>query len=486
MSGKKLPSIRINAMLNSIRTIMSIIFPMITYPYVTRILQADTLGKVNFSSSLIGYFSLVAVLGLTSYAAREGVQYRDDKRKLNNFCHELLTLNLCTTILAYIILVIVIKISPKLHEYIFLLIIYSATILFSTLGMEWLYTLHEDYVYITIRSLIIQMVSLILMFVFVKNKQDYYIYAAINVMASVGANIFNFFHARKYIKFKLIFNWKIFKHLKYSIVFFSSSIASSIYANIDVTMLGFACSDYNVGIYSAAVKIYTMIKSVLTSVTSVMMPRLTYYKSHNMNEEFNSLVSHLFKIMITFLLPVVVGLNMVAEEIIVVFCGVGFEEAKYALSILSFAIFFSMFATIVNGCILLPNKKEKKVLVTTITAAIVNFFSNLVAIPFLQQNGAAITTVLAEGVVLIVGWCYARKLVRLEKMHSILTSSIVGCVFMIILCAGINQWVSNAIISLVIKTVSCVLIYFVVCLISKNQIIVTYTKMVLNRIRHQK
>lgn len=484
--GGKLPSIRLNALLNSMRTIMSIIFPMITYPYVTRILQAENLGKVNFSSSFIGYFSLIAVLGLTNYAGREGVQYRGDQRRLNKFCNELLTLNVCTTILAYVILTIVITISPKLHEYIILLVIYSATILFSTFGMEWLYTLHEDYAYITIRSLIFQAISLILMFVFVKEKQDYYIYAAINVLASVGGNIFNFFYARKYIKFKFVFNWKIFTHLKYSIVFFSSSIASSIYSNIDMTMLGLVCSDYNVGIYSAAVKIYTLVKSVLTSVTSVMMPRLTYYKSHGMDREFNSLISHVFKIMITFLIPIVVGINIVAEEIMIVFCGRGFLEAKYALSILSFAIFFSIFATIVNGCILLPNKQEKKVLVTTISAAVVNFSANLIAIPLFKQNGAAITTVLAEGVVLIIGWCYAKKLVTLEKMNKEIISSVVGCVLMIILYVGIEKTVSNMIISLIIKVVTCAFTYLIILFVLKNEIVITYTKIVLDKVGSNK
>ena len=94
----KLPNIQFNGILNSVRAVMSILFPLITYPYATRVLQAENLGKVNFSSSFIGYFSLIAVLGLTSYAGREGVQYRNDKNKLNAFCNELLTLNFCTTI----------------------------------------------------------------------------------------------------------------------------------------------------------------------------------------------------------------------------------------------------------------------------------------------------------------------------------------------------------------------------------------------------
>lgn len=219
MLNQKMPNIRINAMLNSIRSIMSIIFPLITYPYVTRVLQAENLGKVNFASSTLSYFSLIAVLGLTSYAAREGAGLRNNKENINNFCTELLTLNLCTTIFAYGIFGVVLIFSPSLHPYTGLLIIYSLTIIFSTLGMEWVYTIYEDYFYITVRSIVMQIVSVVLMFIFVQDIDDFYYYAAINVFASVGGNIFNFFHVRKYIKLKLKFNKNIFKHLKYSIVF---------------------------------------------------------------------------------------------------------------------------------------------------------------------------------------------------------------------------------------------------------------------------
>ena len=139
--NKKLPSVKKNALLNSIRSILSIAFPLITYPYVTRILQADNLGKVNFASSTMSYFSLIAVLGLTSYAGREGIKYRDNQKKLNEFCSELLTLNICTTIFAYIALGGVILIFPSFQTYMGLLGIYSITILFSTFGMEWIYTI---------------------------------------------------------------------------------------------------------------------------------------------------------------------------------------------------------------------------------------------------------------------------------------------------------------------------------------------------------
>lgn len=471
--NKKLPSVKKNALLNSIRSILSIAFPLITYPYVTRILQADNLGKVNFASSTMSYFSLIAVLGLTSYAGREGIKYRDNQKKLNEFCSELLTLNICTTIFAYIALGGVILIFPSFQTYMGLLGIYSITILFSTFGMEWIYTIYEDYTYITIRSIIFQVVSIPLMFILVRNKNDFYLYAGINVFASVGSNIFNMIHSRKYISPKIIINKKIFQHLKSSLVFFANSIASSIYSNIDTTMLGMMCTDYNVGIYAVSVKIYTMVKSILVAIMTVTTPRLTYYRFNNLYDEFNAMTSKLVKTMITFLFPVVVGINLTANEIILVISGKGYIESVTSLRILSFAIFASIFACITSN-ILVACKKEKLVLRGTVMAALTNLGINIFVIPVFKQNGAAFTTVLAELVVFLFGFYNSRKDVKLEKLCKVIVSSVVGCLTMVVIAMAIEHISNIVLVKLVLKLIMCAMTYFGICFMMKNQIVLEY------------
>lgn len=471
--NKKLPSVKKNALLNSIRSILSIAFPLITYPYVTRILQADNLGKVNFASSTMSYFSLIAVLGLTSYAGREGIKYRDNQKKLNEFCSELLTLNICTTIFAYIALGGVILIFPSFQTYMGLLGIYSITILFSTFGMEWIYTIYEDYTYITIRSIIFQVVSIPLMFILVRNKNDFYLYAGINVFASVGSNIFNMIHSRKYISPKIIINKKIFQHLKSSLVFFANSIASSIYSNIDTTMLGMMCTDYNVGIYAVSVKIYTMVKSILVAIMTVTTPRLTYYRFNNLYDEFNAMTSKLVKTMITFLFPVVVGINLTANEIILVISGKGYIDSVTSLRILSFAIFASIFACITSN-ILIACKKEKLVLRGTVMAALTNLGINIFVIPIFKQNGAAFTTVLAELVVFLFGFYNSRKDVKLENLCKVIVSSLGGCLAMAVIAMAIEHITNIVLVKLILKLILCVITYFGICFMMKNQIVLEY------------
>ncbi len=479
----------INAVLNSIRTIMTVIFPLITYPYVTRVLQPENIGKLNFASSFIGYFSLIAVLGITIYASREGVQYRDDREKFSRFASQIFTLNLITTVISYCLLTICILLIPKLHEYTVALVIYSFTIIFSTLGMEWIYNVYEDYVHITVRSIVMQAISMILLFVLVRDAKDLYIYASLNVLASVGGNIWNYFRAKKYFYYTISNKKEIFLHLKPSLIFFSSSLAASIYSNIDTTMLGFFKDDWTVGIYSAAVKFYGILKTLILAITNVAIPRLTYYKSQGDEEAFNKLLSKIIKIVVTLLIPMVIGLIIVSEDMVVVLCGEDYLASGRVLQLLSIAILVSIFATIVNGCILIPSRLEKIALRGTVTAAIVNAVLNLPMIPWLGEKGAAITTIIAEASVFIIGWWYARKLVKLEDMKKTVIISIVASLLMFIPSVIIANFVTNsALLRMCLTIGSCVVLYFIISLLCRNEVILEGLKIVKGKLRrnHEK
>ena len=161
---KKYKSVGINALLNAIRTGLSILFPLITYPYAFRILHAENIGKVNFASSIVSYFSLIAALGFSSYSVREGAKIREDSDKINKFASQIFSLNIMSTLVAYLILLICIVTVPKFHGYMLLIVICSITIVFKTLSMDWINTIYEDYVFITIRTIIAQLIIFILLF----------------------------------------------------------------------------------------------------------------------------------------------------------------------------------------------------------------------------------------------------------------------------------------------------------------------------------
>lgn len=185
-------SLKKNGVFNAIKTLMSVLFPLITFPYASRILGPSGIGKVNFASSIVSYFLMLAMLGISNYGIREAGRYRNDKEKLSKFVKEILSINLISSVIAYTFLFASIYLVPAFFEYRKLIIISSASILFTVVGVEWLFYAMEDLVSVSIRSFIFQILSLVLLFVFVRTSEDYINYALIGVVSSVGSNILSF------------------------------------------------------------------------------------------------------------------------------------------------------------------------------------------------------------------------------------------------------------------------------------------------------
>lgn len=269
-------SLKKNAFFNIIRTVMGIVYPLMTFPYASRILHSEGLGRVEFANSIITYFLMIANLGIASYASRELAQIRDDVKARNKLAKEMLFLNFISTTVSYALLIIVVCFIKSLYEYRVLLVVCSGKIMFTVIGVEWLYTAFEDYDYITVRSMIFQVLSIILLFIFVRNERDYVEYAAIGVFSSVGSNICNFIHSRKYLDFFTKIKLELCKHLKSVFIFFGMGLAGYLYTALDITMLGFLTDDAMVGYYSAANKINRLVLTVITAISAVISPHISY------------------------------------------------------------------------------------------------------------------------------------------------------------------------------------------------------------------
>ncbi len=338
-------SIKLNAIINSIKVAMSIIFPIITFPYASRVLGADNIGKVQFGASIIEYLSLIAALGISTYATREGAIIRNDKEKLQKFASQIFTINIITTAITYIIMVFMLLLPTKLENYRYLILIQSLSILFTTIGVDWIYNIYEDYAYITKKSIITHIISMALLFLFVRKSEDYYIYALISVIAGGSVNIFNFIHAKKYCKLKLTKKPHIKEHIKSMFILFSNTLAIKIYVNSDVIILGMMTSDLNVGLYAVSVKVYSIIKQMINAVTSATLPRMSLYANEN-KEKYNRLLETLIKSIITLIIPAIFGIIILSKQIVLLIGGGQYADAATSLQILSIALAFSTIGNI--------------------------------------------------------------------------------------------------------------------------------------------
>lgn len=465
---KKNKSIKINMILNMLKGIMSIIFPLISFPYISKVLGVDNIGKYNFASSIVSYFVLIAGLGITTYAIREGTKYRESISDINIFVNEIFSINIISSLLAYILLVICLISINKLFDYKELIVILSIQIAFQTIGVEWLYSIYEDYLYITIRSFIFQLVSLILMFVLVCDSNSVNLYALITVIASVGSNVMNFVHSKKYsrIKFTCRINWRT--HLKPILILFAMSLTVTLYVNSDTTILGLIKGDNSVGIYSISTKIYTVIKRVLSSILVVSIPRLSLYWGMGKQSDFISTAKDIYQTLLTILMPVILGIILLRKEIILIISTENYLQAATSLILLSFALFFCMGAWFWGQCILIPCKQENIVFKATIVSAIVNIILNIILIPIWAENAAAFTTIVAEGIAFF--WCrhYRKKELEIRFSSQILEKIIIGCIVVFITIFCLSFFKLGIYLKFIVSVIASIILYLLSQIILRN------------------
>lgn len=455
---------------------MSLIFPLITFPYASRILLPEGLGKVNFALSVISYFAIISSLGIENYGIREAAKLRDDKIKLSQFSKEIFLINMISTVAAYILLFVAIVFVPKFQEYKTLLYVTSATILFTTLGMNWLYSAVEDYLYITVRSIVFQILSLVLLFILVKTKDDYVKYATISVISNVGSNILNFIHSRKYITFKTGLAFQIKKHIKPIFVLFAMAIAVKVYTVLDATMLGFMKGDFEVGIYTAATKINKIILSLVTAAMAVMLPRLSYYAKNKDKKKFNAFVYKGFDFLLLISIPCAIGLSILSEPIINLFCGNNYSDTVLPMRIMNPIVVIIGLSGFIGIQIFMPLNKEIWTLYSVLLGAIVNFSLNFILIPKYDVAGAAVATLVAETSVTVVQLILARNIIPLKNIFYLFfkyfANSIVMCI-VVLLCVFFikNQW-----LQLFMGVFAGIIVYSILLLIERNTIFLEILK----------
>ena len=469
---KKEKKIGINAILNVIKTSLSVIFPLITYPYALRILGAEGIGKVTYGSSIISYFALIAMLGVSTYAIREGAKRKKNKEDFNKFANELFTINLIFTVISYILLFLSLVFVEKFKEYKFLLILQSLSIILTTIGLDWINIVYEDFLFITVRSIFSHILTLILLFILVHKPEDYYMYALLTVASNGLTCVTNWFYCKKYVNIHLTFHPNFRKHIKPLLLLFMNAITISIYVNFDMTMLGWIKSDYDVGLYALAVKIYTIIKNIMVAVYAVAIPRLAYYIGNNMNNEYKKLCSDIWSYLSLILIPSGIGLICVAPEITLFMGGEEFVSSALALQILAIALIFSIFGGIVTACMNITLNREKDNLISTSISAVLNCLLNLIFIPVFSLYGAAFTTLISE--IFVFMYCFIKipkkeRYMNFNIINKSIFHAIVGSVIMFIFSYIIRMLVISSILRLVLIIGVCVIIYFITLFILKNE-----------------
>ena len=458
--------------MNAILTMSSFIFPLITFPYVSRILLPVGTGKVAVATSFVSYFTMFAQLGIPTYGIRACAKVRDNKEALTRTAHELLIINIIMTLISYFFFILALLFVPKLQEERTLYFVVSFNIILTSIGMEWLYKALEQYTYITVRSIIFKFIGLVAMFFLVKEQKDYVFYGAITIFAGCASNVFNLINVHKYIGIRPVGNYDLRKHLKAVGIFFAMACATTIYTHLDAVMLGFMATDDDAGYYNSAVRIKSILVSIVTSLGTVLLPRASYYIEQNLITEFRRISKKALGFAFLLATPLTVYFIIFARQGIYFLSGDAYEGAVIPMQIIMPTLLFIGVTNILGIQILVPTGREKVVLYSEIAGAVTDLVLNAILIPRIQSSGAAIGTLVAEAVVLIVQYVALRNEIvdafKSIRYFRIFLAIVVGCI--------VSCWVKilplNSFLLLMISACLFFAAYGIMLLLFKEELVI--------------
>lgn len=476
MSRYKSDSILKNHIFNVVIQIINIIFPLISIPYLTRIFGPNILGKINFANSVVQYFVMIASVGIPLYSIREISKRRENIYEVRKFMKEIVFLQVSFTIISFVMFLVCITKIELFKNDIVIYLLLSLQIISNCFNFNWFIQGIEKYKYIAITNFFSKFINLALILILVKSKQNYYEYAFIIGFCSLFTVIINMIvciYLLKEFEYKdkiiIKFN-NVKKHLYPIIIFFLSNIAINIYTSMDQIMLGFMSGEESVGYYSISMRIVKIILSFVTSISVLMIPRISNSIENNRIDDVEYYINLSINLVYIISIPCVFFIFAVGKELLLVFLGKEFIKSIFVFKIISILLIVIGLSNIFGMQVMIPYGMEKKFTIIITIAAIINLILNLILIPKLSYLGTSISTLIAECIVTYLMYKEVKEKITNKSYakipYKMLISSIIF--YMFIKCFIVPNFSSNIEI-LIISAPIAVLIYFISLIILKEK-----------------
>lgn len=437
---------------STLLTFAGYLFPLITFPYVTRVLGVEGIGQYQFAYSTIEYFSIIAMLGIGTVGIREIAKVKGNRHEMSRVLCSLLSLNLITTLLAACVLLVLTFIIPSFIAHSKLLYIGIARLFCGSLLIEWLFKGIEDFKFITIRSLAIRFVFVFSVFIFVRDEDDYVIYFLLTSLTVAVNAIVNILYSRKFVDYSFR-GIDVRPYVKPFIVLGLYQILTAMYTSFNVMYLGSKCGDIEVGYYSTATKLYILIMSVFTAFTGVMLPRMSSYVAEGKTEDFNGMISKSIDFLLLFSIPMIVISEAFAPQIIRLIAGPGYEGAILPMRLVMPLMLIIGYEQIIIMQMLMPLGKDRAILINSIIGASVGILLNFTIVPSLASIGSAIVWIGSEVAVLISAQCFVTKYTGKAFPFKKVVLSVLIYLPILFICYIIQGFSNNWLLSLAVGVV---------------------------------
>ena len=393
--------IKKNILYTSVLTTSNYIFPLIVYPYVSRVLEVANIGLCNYIDSIINYFILFSMMGITIVGTRQIAMDKANASRMDVTFSSLMALNGTTTLLAIIVLILLTFIIPELYANQEMMWFGAIKLISNFFLIEWFYKGIENFKFITVRTIVVKCFFVISVFLFVKVKSDYKIYYLLTALMLAGNAIINTAYSTRFSRFR--FSLITFKpYIKAFFILGIYFFLTSLFTTFNTLYLGSVTNDTQVGFYTTATKLYAILLALYTGVTTVLMPRMSNLIAQNRLEEFKCLVKKSTSFLFTFSIPLIIVCSIFAPEIILLISGPGYEGAITPMRIIMPLMLIIGYEQIQVVQCLMPLKKDKAVMTNAAVGALIGISLNIILVPHLASVGSAVTWLVAECSILVL------------------------------------------------------------------------------------
>lgn len=445
--------------------------PIAVFPYISRTLGPENIGKLNFFDYASQFFILFASFGIPLYAVRELAKVKNNPQKVEQLSSEFLLIHLFFSLISLIGFGVLAFLLPAGFREKELLILAAANILLNSFSLEWLLQGLEDFSFFGKRSFIIKLLSVAAVFVFIHQSSDYVLYYLLLIVSNIAILVTDIIYAyKKGLRFHSSSNSK--RHLKSLGIFFLTSATVSIYNYFDTIILGIISGSLAVGFYTTGLKTVRLTQNFVSDIGGVLLPRMSFLIAEKNRTEINRIMNKSLQYILTASLPIMVFIYMLAPEIIMTLAGKAFLPAITVLKILSLLPLLIGLSNLFGTQVLLPFGKEKKVLFGVLAGSVASILANVILCPLYQQQGAAIACIVAESfVTIILGW-QAIKLVSFTISKLFLLSVLLSSLLFIPVIWLLQQMQILPLLQVAFAGVICFSLYAVVQLfVFKNAVV---------------
>lgn len=474
-------SVKKNYIYNLMYQILVMIIPLITTPYLSRVLGAENIGIYSYTLSITMYFILFGSLGIAMYGQREIAYVQDDKEKRSKAFYEIFIVRIITLSISLLIFYITFCLKGEYSTYYKILIL---EIIANMVDISWYFQGLEEFKKTVVRNTIVKLVSVVCIFSLVKNNSDLNKYFAIYVLSNVIGNLSLWIYLPKYTSKVKMKSLKILRHLKPTVMLFIPQIATQVYTVLDKTMIGTMIADKSeVGYYEQAQKIIKLLMTIATSLGTVMMPRIAATYSKGDKEKVREYMNTSFSFIMLLAFPLMFGIISVANKFVPLFYGSGYEKVVPLMCVISPIIVFIGLSNVIGTQYLLPTKQQSKYTFSVVIGALVNFILNIVLIKKYASIGASIATVIAEFCVTLTQFILIRNSIKFKNVLSMIYKYVIASVIMFMVSMTIGNYISSNILSIFVQVVISIVIYLGILIVMKDKMIKEGINIVKNKLK---